>query len=63
MALLIILYLKHCTEWEDFPLIWKHKYSLLAGGNPVVVCNLTYVIGSVAFNGVKWLVLDVAWTL
>ena len=63
MALLTILYLTHWEAWEDLPLIWKHKYYLPEGGNLVVVCNLTYAIGSIAFNGVKLVVVDVAWTL
>ena len=63
MALFIILYLTHWAAWEDLLLIWKHKYYLTAGGISVVVCNLTYWIGIVAFNGFKWVVVDVAWTL
>ena len=39
-----------------FLLIRKHKYFLPMRGNLVVVCNLTDVKYSVAFNGVKWAV-------
>ena len=46
-----------------FLLIRKHKYFLPVRGNLVVVCNLTDVRYSVAFNGIKWVVVDVAWTL
>ena len=60
MALFIILDLTHLAAWDYFPLIQKHKYSLPAGGNLVVVCNSTGVIGGVAFYVVKWVVLDVA---
>ena len=63
MALFIILDLIHWAAWEDLPLILKQKYSLPAGGNSVVLCNLLDAIGIVAFNGVKWVVVDVSWTL
>ena len=63
MALLIIRDLTHWTALEDLLLIWKQKYSLPVGGNVFVLCNSTYEIGSVALNGVKWVVVDVAWTL
>ena len=63
MALFTILDLTHWEAWEYLPLILKHKYSLPAGVNSVVVCNFTGGIGSVAFNGIKIVVVDVAWTL
>ena len=53
MALFIFLDLTHLAAWEDLPLIWKQKYSLPAGGNLVVVCNLKDAIVSVEFNGIK----------
>ena len=63
MTLVIILDLTHLVAWEDLPLILKHKYSLPEENNLVVVCKLTDAICSVAFNGVKWAGMDVAWTL
>ena len=63
MALFIIRDLTHWSTWDDFLLIWKHKYYLPEGGNFFVVCNSTGVIGSVVFNGFKWVVVYVAWTL
>ena len=63
MNLVVILDFTHLASWEDLPLILKHKYSLLAGRNSVVVYNLTDAIGSVALNCVKWVGVDVAWTL
>ena len=63
MALVIILDLTHFPAWQDLSLFWKQKYSLPSGVNLVVVCNLTYAIVSVAFNGVKWVGVDVAWIL
>ena len=63
MALFIIPDLTHWAAWEYLVFVLKHKYSLLSGGNSVVVCNLTDAIWSVAFNIVKLLVVDVAWTL
>ena len=63
MALLSIRDLTHCAAWGDLLLIRKHKYYLPAGGNCFVLFNSTGTIGSVVFNGVKLLVLDVAWTL
>ena len=63
MTLVIIPDLTNLSDWDDFPLIWKHKYYLPAGCNLVFVCNLTDAIGSVEFNGVKLVVIDVAWTL
>ena len=63
MILVIILDLTHLAAWEDLPLIWKHKHYLPAGGNLVVVCNLTDAIDIVALNGVKWVGVYVAWTL
>ena len=53
MTLVIILDLTHLEVLEDLPLFLKHKYYLPSGGNLVVVCKLTYAIGSVAFNRVK----------
>ena len=41
-------------------LIRKHKYLLPVRCSLVVVCNLTDVRYSVAFNGVKLVVVDVA---
>ena len=63
MNLVIILDLTHLVAWEDLPLIWKHKYSLPWGGNSVAMCNITDGIGGVAFNGVKLVRVEVAWTL
>ena len=63
MALFIICYLTHWEAWEDVPLIWKHEYSLPAGGNCFVLCNSTGAISSVGINGVKRVVVHVAWTL
>ena len=63
MTLVGIMYLKHLAAWEYLPLIWKHKYSLLEGGNLVVVCNFTDAIGIVAFNGVTLVGVEVSWTL
>ena len=63
MNLVIILDLTHLSAWEDLSLILKHKYYLPAGGNLVVVCNLTDEIVSLVFNGVKWVGVDVAWAL
>ena len=63
MALFIFRDLKHWAAWEDILLIRKYKYSLPAGGNCFVVCNSTGKIGSVPFNGVELVVVDVAWTL
>ena len=60
MALFIIRDLTHWAARDDFPLIRKHKYSLPAGGNFFVVCNLTGAISSESFNGVKLMVVDVA---
>ena len=53
MALFSIRDLTHWEAWGDLLFIWKHKYSLPAGGNYFVLCNSTGAIGSVAFNGVK----------
>ena len=53
-------YLTHLEAWEYFLLIRKHKYFLPVRGNEVVVCNLTDTICSVALNGIKWVVVDVA---
>ena len=47
---------------EYFLLIWKHTYYLPAGGNFIVLCNLTDVIGRVEFNSVKWMFVDLTWT-
>ena len=63
MALFIIRDLTHWVEWEDLLLIWKHKYSLPARGSCFVLWNSTGAIGSVVFNGVKQVVVDVAWKL
>ena len=63
MALLIIRYLTHWSAWEDPPLIWKHKYYLPAGAIFLVVCKSIGAIVIVVFNGVKWVVMDVAWRL
>ena len=63
MELVIILDLKNLEAWKKLPLIWKHNYSLPAGGNLVVVCDLIDVMGSLAFNGVKLVGVEVAWTL
>ena len=63
MALVIILDLTQLLAWEDLPLIWEHKYSLLTGGNLLVVCNSTDEIGSVAFNGIKLVGVDFSCTL
>ena len=38
-------------------------HSLPAGGIVFVVCNSTGAIGSVDFNAVTWVVVDMAWTL
>ena len=62
-TVVIILDLTHLAAWEDLPLIWKHKYYLPAGGNLVVVCNLTDTTDSVAVNVIKYVGVDVAWTL
>ena len=62
-TLVIILDLTHLSAWEDLPLIWKHKYYLLEGGNLDVVYNWTDGIGGVAFNIVKWVGVYVAWKL
>ena len=59
----MILDLTHLSAWEDSPWIWKHEYYLPAGDNLVVVCNLTDGLGSVAFNVVKWVGVDVAWIM
>ena len=56
-------YLTHLAGRNFSLLIRKHKYFLPVRGNLVVVCNLTYVWYSVAFNGGKLVVLDVAWIL
>ena len=53
MTLVNIIDLTHLVDWEDLPLIWKHKYYLPAEGNLVVVYNLTYGTVSVSFNRVK----------
>ena len=63
MALVIILDFTHLEDWEDLLLIWKHIYSLPAGGNLVDVCNLTYGIGRVSLNNVKLVGVDVSQTL
>ena len=63
MTLVTILDFTHLSTWEDLQLIRKNKYSLPTGGNLVVVYNLIDAIGSVEFNGVKWVGVDVAWTL
>ena len=60
MALFGIRDLTHWAAWEDLPLIRKHKYSLPGGDIFVVACNSTGTIGSVAFNGVKGVVVDAA---
>ena len=51
------------AAWVDLLLICKHKYYLPAGGNYFVFCNPTGTLGSVVFNGVKLVVVDVAWVL
>ena len=56
-------YLMQLEAWDNFLLIWKNKYYLPVWGNLVDVFNLTDVICSVALNGVKWVVVDVEWTL
>ena len=63
MAVFIICDLTHWEAWEDLLLILKHKYSLPSGGNCFVVCSSIGEKGGVAFNGLKWVVVDVAWTL
>ena len=63
MALFVIRDFTHWASWEYLPLIWKQKYYLPAGGNCFVVCNSTGSIGSVAFNGVKRVFVNVSWTL
>ena len=63
MSLFSIRDLKYLAAREAFLLIWKHKYYLPAGGNCFVLCNLTDLIGSVVFDGVKQVVVDVAGTL
>ena len=59
IALFIIRYLIHWAARDDLPSIQKHKYYLPAGCNYFVVCNSTGVIGCVAFNGVKIVVVYV----
>ena len=63
ISLFIILDLTHFIAWEDLPLVLKHKCFLPAGSNLVVVCNLTDAMGSLSFNGVYWVGVDVAWSL
>ena len=63
MALFIIRDLTYWAVYDDFLFIWKHKYSLPAGGNFYVVCNSIGAIEIVTSNRVKWVVVDVAWTL
>ena len=55
-------YLTHLAAWDYF-FVNMRKSSLPGGGNLVVVCNLTDTICSVASNGIKWVVLDVARTM
>ena len=57
-----VCYLTHLAAWHYFFVNQKTKIFFLVRGNLFVVCNLKYVICSVAFNGVKWVVIDVAWT-
>ena len=63
MALFGICDFTHWAVWGDLLFIRKHKYYLPAGGNCFVLCNSTGAIGSVVFNGVKQVGVDVAWTL
>ena len=56
-------YLTHLAAWEDLSFNQKTQIFLPMRVNLVVVCNLTDVGYSVAFNGIKLVVLDVAWTL
>ena len=55
--------LTHWAAWGDLLLTRKHKYYLPTGGNTVVFVNSTGARGKVVINGVKWGILDVAWTL
>ena len=63
MALFVIGDFTHWAAWEDFPFVWNKQYYLPAGVTCSVVCSSKGAIGSVAFNGVKLVVVDVAWTL
>ena len=60
MALFTINDLAQWVAREDLPLIWKHKYSLPAGGNFFVFCNSIGALCIVVFNGFKQVVVDVA---
>ena len=63
MALLSIRDFTYWAAWEDLPLIWKHKYYLPSGVLFFVLCNSTGAIDSAVFNGVKLVVVYVAWTM
>ena len=63
MYLFSIHDLTHWGSWGDLLLIWKHKYSLPAGGNCFVFCNSEVIIGIVVFNGFRRVVVDVELTM
>ena len=56
-------YLTNLAAWDYYFLNQKTQTFLPVRGNLVPVCNLKGLIYSVAFNGVKWVIADVAWTL
>ena len=59
MVLFNIYELTHWAAREYLPLIWKQKYYLPDGSNCFVLWNSTKAIGSVVFNDVKLVVVDV----
>ena len=63
MALFNTLDLTHWAGWGDLLLTRKHKYYLPTRGNYVVFVNSIGARGKVVINGVKRVVVDVAWTL
>ena len=63
MSLFSIRDLTHWAAWGYLMLILTQKYYLPDRGDCSVVCNSTGAIGSILFNGVKPVVVDVAWAL
>ena len=55
--------LTHLAACDYFFVNKKTQIFLPVRGNLFVECNLTYLRYNAAFNGVKWVVLDMAWTL
>ena len=57
-------YLTHFAAWYNYFVNQKTQiFFLPVRFNLIFVCNLTDLRYSVSFNGVKWVVVDVDWTL